>query len=484
MNKKRNLLFYFLMIAVFGTFIYWILKEGALQHTAGSSSVPSVHQTDPSSSNNFQLFASNLQHHLSSPLPILLLQIIVIVLCTRLVGLLFNRIGQPAVIGEIVAGIILGPSLLGLFFPGISGFIFPPSSMNNLQFISQVGLILFMFVVGLEVDLDIIRKQAFEAVIISHASIIIPYALGMGLSLFLYEEFAPKNISFLAFSLFMGIAMSITAFPVLARIIQERGMTKSRLGTLSLTCAASDDVTAWCILAILIAIIKAGSSTSAFFSIALVIVFISFMIFLLRPLLERMYIKYSSRKIMQGIMMPVIFMILLLSAYATEAIGIHALFGSFLAGVIMPHQLNFRKFVIDKIEDISKVLFLPLFFAFTGLRTQIGLLNQGYLWVALGLILLAAVLGKFGGSVIAARAVGQNWRDSLSIGALMNTRGLMELIVLNIGYDLGILSPEIFAMLVLMALITTFMTNPALNLINATDSKPEVIRRADTGIKV
>ncbi|HEX4851999.1 MAG TPA: cation:proton antiporter, partial [Puia sp.] len=413
MNKQRNLVFYVLMIAVFGTLIYWILKEGSLQHMTGSARISAIHEA-PQNSSDFKLFSENLQHHLGSPLPILLLQIIVIVLCTRLVGLLFNRIGQPAVIGEIVAGIILGPSLLGLFFPNISGFIFPASSLNNLQFISQLGLILFMFVVGLEVDLDIIRKQASEAVIISHASIIIPYALGMTLSLFIYHEYAPQNIHFLPFSLFMGIAMSITAFPVLARIIQERGMTKSRLGTLALTCAASDDVTAWCILAILIATIKAGSSTSALFTIALVIVYILFMIFLFRPFLERMYMKYSGRKIMHSIMMPIVFMILLLSAYATDAIGIHALFGSFLAGVIMPRELNFRKLVIDKIEDISKVLFLPLFFAFTGLRTQIGLLNQGYLWVTFGWILAAAVLGKFGGSVVAAKAVGQNWKDSLS----------------------------------------------------------------------
>jgi Kef-type K+ transport system membrane component KefB len=323
-----------------------------------------------------------------------------------------------------------------------------------------------MFVIGMEVDISVIRKQAYDAVIISHASIIIPYTLGMGLSFFLYQQFAPQHISFLSFALFMGIAMSITAFPVLARIIQERGITKTKLGVMALTCAASDDVTAWCILAVLIAIIKAGSSVSALFTIGLVIFYIAIMLIVVRPALQKLYIVYEKNKMMSKAMMAIVFILLLLSAYATETIGIHALFGSFMAGMIMPHDSSFRKIIIDKIEDISIVLLLPLFFVFTGLRTQIGLLNKGFLWAACGWILLVAVMGKFGGSAIAAKVVGQTWKNSLSIGALMNTRGLMELIVLNIGYDLGILSPEIFAMMVLMALITTFMTNPALNFIN------------------
>jgi len=461
MNKKKNLLFYFLMLLVFGGIIYWILQQGRLLENTNQLS----HQVQANSTaqNNLHVFINSFREHLTLSLPVLLLQVIVIVLCTRIFGFIFNKIGQPAVIGEIVAGIVLGPSLLGLFFPGISQFIFPVSSLNNLQFLSQVGLILFMFVIGMEVDVSVIRKQAYDAVIISHASIIIPYSLGMGLSFFLYHTFAPPNISFLSFALFMGIAMSITAFPVLARIIQERGITKTKLGIMALTCAASDDVTAWCILAALIAIIKAGSSISALSTIGLVIFYIAIMLFVMRPILEKIY---STRKTITKTMMAIVFIFLLISAYSTEAIGIHALFGSFMAGMIMPQHAGFRKNIIDKIEDVSIVLLLPLFFVFTGLRTQIGLLNQGYLWAACGWILLVAIIGKFGGSTIAAKIVGQNWKDSLSIGALMNTRGLMELIVLNIGYDLGILSPEIFSMMVLMALITTFMTNPALNFIN------------------
>jgi len=462
MNKKRNLLLYLMMVVVFGIIIYLILQQG------GSLEKPQrhIHSFHKDFQDYFLVFTDSFYRRMSHPLPVLLLQIIIIVLCTRIFGFLFNKISQPPVIGEIVAGIVLGPSLLGLIFPSVSQFIFPDYSLDNLQFLSQLGLIFFMFVIGMEVDLTVIRKQAADAVIISHASIIIPYTLGMGLSIFFYKQFAPEGVSFLSFSLFMGIAMSITAFPVLARIIRERNITQTKLGIMALTCAASDDVTAWCILAILIAIIKAGSSVSALFTIGLVIFYILIMLFIVRPLLGRLLTLYEKRQFLNKAMMAIVFIILLLSAYATEVIGIHALFGSFMAGIIMPHDLNFRKIIIDKIEDISIVLLLPLFFVFTGLRTQIGLLNEGFLWAAAGWILLVAVIGKFGGSALAARAVGQSWKDSLSIGALMNTRGLMELIVLNIGYDLGILSPEIFAMMVLMALITTFMTNPALNLIN------------------
>jgi len=465
MKKKRKILFYVLMLAVFGLAIYWILVQGKSLEGAGKILPATNPISNGTVQSGFQRFSGSVMRHLGSSLPVLLLQIAVIVLFTRLVGFFFKKIGQPAVIGEIVAGILLGPSLLGWLFPGASGFIFPQSSLDNLQFLSQVGLILFMFVIGLEVDFGFIRRQAFEAVIISHASIIIPYALGMGLSYFFYAEYAPAGVSFLAFALFMGIAMSITAFPVLARVLQERGITRTKLGQLSLTCAASDDVTAWCILALLVAIIHAGSSVSAFYTIALVLAFVTFMLVIIRPVLQSAYRHYQARNIASSIVMPAVFIVLLLSAYMTEGIGIHALFGAFLAGVIMPQDHVFRKSVLEKIEDVSKVLFLPLFFAYTGLRTQIGLLNESSLWISFIWILVVAVAGKFGGSVLAAKAVGQNWKDSLSIGALMNTRGLMELVALNIGYDLGILTPKIFAMMVLMALITTFMTNPALNLI-------------------
>jgi Kef-type K+ transport system membrane component KefB len=323
-----------------------------------------------------------------------------------------------------------------------------------------------MFIIGMELDVTLLRRQAQAAVIISHASILFPYFLGVGLAYYLYRDYAPDNISFLAFGLFMGIAMSITAFPVLARIVQERGMTKSAIGAMVITCAAADDVTAWCLLAAVIAIVKAGTATHALFVIGLSAIYVSFMIYVARPFLVKLADVYASKESFNKTVIAFIFLLLLSSAFLAEVIGIHALFGAFLAGAIIPPNLRFKEILAEKIEDVSMVLLLPLFFVFTGLRTQIGLLNTGQLWLVCCLIILVAVVGKFVGSAVAARIVGQTWKDSLVIGALMNTRGLMELVVLNIGFDLGVLSPEIFAMMVLMAIGTTMMTGPALSAIH------------------
>jgi Kef-type K+ transport system membrane component KefB len=352
-----------------------------------------------------------------------------------------------------------------MYFPEFSAALFPKESLGNLQFLSQIGLILFMFVIGMELDIKVLKNKANDAVVISHASIIIPFAMGMGLSYFVYDAFAPEGTQFLSFSLFLGIAMSITAFPVLARIIQERGMHKTKLGTVIITCAAADDITAWCILAAVIAIVKAGSFVSALYTIALAAMYVLFMLKIVRPFLKRIGEINSEKTHISKPIVAIFFITLIFSAWATEVIGIHALFGAFMAGAIMPESAKFRDIFIEKVEDVALVLLLPLFFVFTGLRTEIGLLNDTYLWKVAGIIILVAVAGKFLGSALAARFVGQNWKDSLIIGALMNTRGLMELVVLNIGYDLGILTPEIFAMMVIMALVTTFMTGPALDFI-------------------
>lgn len=464
MKKHRNLVFYVLMLVVFGALMYFIARQGGDLETGKLQPVPEGDSFG--SLRPFLLFQQAFSQNLHHPLAILILQIISIILISRLFGFLFNKIGQPTVIGEIVAGIVLGPSVVGFFFPEYSIFLFPKESLPNLQFLSQVGLILFMFVIGMELDLKVLRNQAHDAVVISHASIVIPYFLGMGLAYFMYADYAPDNISFIAFALFMGIAMSITAFPVLARVIQERGLTKTRLGSIAITCAAADDVTAWCILAAVIAIVKAGTFVSALYTIALALVYVLFMVFAVHPVLRRIGTVYSERETINKTIVAISFLVLLGSAFLAEIIGIHALFGAFLAGVIMPPHFNFRKIMMEKVEDLSLVLLLPLFFVFTGLRTQIGLLNEGHLWAVCGWIVLTAVAGKFGGSAFAARFVGQSWKDSLSIGALMNTRGLMELIVLNIGYDLGVLTPEVFSMMVIMALVTTFMTGPALDIIN------------------
>ena len=468
----RNLIFYVLTIVIFGSLVWLVLDQGAkLENeqnipTAVSESREEANGGDRigviAPESELLVFLRNSSQNTAHPLSRLLLQIVVIVVIARMLALLVAKIGQPQVIGEMIAGIILGPSLLGLFWPGISNFLFQPESLPNLQFLSQLGLILFMFVVGLELDAHVLKHKAQTALLVSHASIIFPFCCGVTLSYFLYQFLAPPQISFLAFGLFMGIAMSITAFPVLARILHERGLAQSPVGVLALTSAAAGDVTAWCVLAAVIAIVQAGTVVSALFTVLISLLYVFVMLVLVRPLLKRLGDYYAIAETLNPTFAVIVFAVLFLSAFATEVIGIHALFGAFLAGVVMPSQAGFRKTLTSKIEDVSLVILLPLFFAFTGLKTQIGLLNDAYDWFVCGLIIFVAVAGKVGGSVAAAKFTGQSWSDSFAIGALMNTRGLMELIVLNIGYDLGILSPTVFTMLVVMALVTTFMTAPAL----------------------
>ena len=475
---KKRVIFYIFTIILFGSLLLLTLKLG--KELEVSKLIPNFSEKafQPSSGNNFFTALNNFLHNFQHPLAILILQILTIILIARLFGWLMNKIGQPTVIGEIVAGIFLGPSLLGLFFPQFSNFLFPVDSLDNLQFLSQIGLILFMFIIGMEIDVGILKKSAHDAIVVSHASIIFPYFLGVVLAYFLYQNFAPDTISFTAFALFIGIAMSITAFPVLARIIQERDLTKDHLGTLAITCAAVDDVTAWSLLAVVIAIVKAGDITSALITIILSILYVMFMLFVVKRLLNKIAQTHFTRETVNKPILAILFGILLLSSYMTEVIGIHALFGAFMAGVIIPANQSFRRVLAEKIEDFSLVFLLPLFFVFTGLRTQIGLLNNPDLWIVCLIIIAVAIAGKFLGSAIAARFVGQSWRDSLVLGALMNTRGLMELVVLNIGYDLGVLTPEVFTMLVLMALITTFMTGPSITFIDFVTKRRERLKLA------
>ncbi|GAA3753453.1 MULTISPECIES: cation:proton antiporter [Flavobacterium] len=459
MNNIKNSVFYVTVIGGFTALIYWVISKGASLEVGRNIVKKSVE------SNHWKDFLHSMIENLQHPLAILLAQIVTIILVARLFGWFFRKIGQPSVIGEMIAGIVLGPSLVGMYFPEFSAALFPKESLGNLQFLSQIGLILFMFVIGMELDLKVLKNKAHDAVVISHASIVIPFALGLSLAFFIYETYAPLGVEFSSFGLFMGIAMSITAFPVLARIVQERGMQKTKLGTIAITCAAADDITAWCILAVVIAIVKAGSLSSSLYVIGMAILYVIIMLKIVRPFLKRVGDLNATRESLNKPVVAIFFITLLISAYASELIGIHALFGAFLAGAIMPENNKFRNLFIEKVEDVSIIVLLPLFFVFTGLRTQIGLLNDPELWKITGLIILVAVVGKFFGSALAAKFMGQNWKDSLAIGALMNTRGLMELVVLNIGYDLGVLSAEIFTMMVIMALVTTFMTGPALDFI-------------------
>lgn len=460
MKKFKNSFFYVFIIGGFSALMYWIVLLGAKLEQGKNIIAPY------SDNSQWEQFLESLIYNLEHPLAILLAQIMTIIVVARIFGWICKKIGQPTVIGEMIAGIVLGSSFLGMHFPEFSQALFPDESLGNLQVMSQIGLILFMFIVGMELDLKVLRNKAHDAVVVSHASIIIPFALGMGLAYFIYDSFAPENASFSSFGLFVGIAMSITAFPVLARIVQERGIHKTRLGTIVITCAAADDITAWCLLAAVIAIVKAGSFVSSLYVIAMAVVYVLLMIKVIRPFLKRVGDLHASRENLSKPIVAIFFLVLILSSYATEVIGIHALFGAFMAGAIMPENVKFRNLFVEKVEDVAMVLLLPLFFVFTGLRTEIGLINDPELWKVTGWIVLIAIIGKFLGSALAAKYVGQNWKDSLSIGALMNTRGLMELVVLNIGYDLGVLGPEIFAMLVIMALVTTFMTGPLLDIIN------------------
>jgi Kef-type K+ transport system membrane component KefB len=461
MKNIKNILFYIFTIGGFIFLMTLIARWGAPQELLKIKNNIIIPDT-----NSLDQIKETLRHNFAHPLSILLLQIITIIATARIFGFLFKKIGQPSVIGEIIAGIFLGPSFIGMWFPEFSLFLFPKASLPNLQFLSQIGLVLFMFIVGMELDLNVLKKRAHEAIIISHASIIFPFALGMGLAYFIYLSYAPTDVKFLSFALFLGISVSITAFPVLARIVQERQLTKTRVGAIAITCAAADDITAWCILAAVIAIVKAGSVISSIYTMLMAIAYVLIMLKIVRPFLKRIGDIYSHQDTLSKPVVAIFFVTLLSSAYLSETIGIHALFGAFLAGVIMPQNIHFRNIFIEKVEDIALVLLLPLFFVLTGLRTQIGLLNDAKQWEICGIIILVATAGKFIGSAVAAKFTKQSWRDSLMIGALMNTRGLMELIVLNIGFDLGILTPEVFAMMVIMALLTTFMTGPALDFIN------------------
>ncbi|HTA62024.1 MAG TPA: cation:proton antiporter [Bacteroidia bacterium] len=462
MKNVRNIIFYVVVIGGFGYLMYLIVNAGQPLEAFKVTNV----KVQPIITNGLDQIKDTLHHNVTDALAILILQIITIIVAAKVFGFLFKKMGQPTVIGEIVAGIVLGPSFVGMYFPEFSAFIFPKTSLPNLKFFSQIGLILFMFIIGMELDLKTLGKKAHEAFIISHASIIFPFALGMGLAYFIYQSCAPANVSFLPFSLFMGISLSITAFPVLARIVQERQLTKTRVGVVAITCAAVDDITAWCILAAVIAIVKAGSVVSAIYTVLLAVAFVLLMLKVVRPFLKRIGDIYSHQDTLSKSVVAIFFVTLLASAYLADVIGIHALFGAFIAGVIMPQNVHFRNVFIEKVEDVSLVLLLPLFFVLSGLRTQIGLLNDLRQWEICGLIIVLAVTGKFIGSAVAAKFTKQSWRDSLTIGALMNTRGLTELIALNIGFELGILTPSVFAMMVIMALVTTFMTGPALDFIN------------------
>lgn len=390
----------------------------------------------------------------------LLVQVGVILLAGRLLGLAFRRIGQPGVIAEILAGILLGPSLLGLVAPTWEAALFPDSSLPVLSSLSQFGLVFFMFLVGLEFDPSLLRGSGRSSLAISASGILLPFALGAALSLPLHATLAPAGVPPLTFGLFMGAAMSVTAFPVLARILAERRLIRTRIGTIALAAAAVDDVTAWCLIAGVVAVASASGPLPVLRTVALAALYVFAMWRFVRPALARVGPRGGAA--LSADLVAACFLLLLASAGLTEWIGIHALFGAFVFGVIVPRRHGLAAVLVEKLEDLVTLVLLPMFFAYSGIRTQISLLDTPSAWGLAAVVIGVATLGKFGGTALAARLTGLPGRTAAAVGILMNTRGLMELVVLNIGLDLGVISPELFAMMVVMALATTLATSPLL----------------------
>jgi len=395
----------------------------------------------------------------------LLLQIVLIIVAARVFGALAKRLGQPSVIGEMAAGIALGPSLLGAVAPGAYLRLFPANSFAFLNVLSQIGVIIFLFSVGLDFSWSHLRHRARTAIVVSNVSVIVPFLLGVLVAWPLYDTSVKAGVPFRAFALFMGIAMSITAFPVLARILSERRMLSTPIGSLALTCAAVDDVTAWTLLAFVVAVVTSGGSLGAVaVTLGLTAVFVLTMVVVVRPILRPWLHGRTGEDLFSNERVAIAMALLFASALATETIGVHALFGSFVAGAALPASDEFREGLRVRLESFTSILLLPLFFAYTGLRTQIGLIDD---WSSVALcvaIIALATAGKLGASALAGRAMGLDWNSSFILGALMNTRGLMELIALNVGYDLGVISAEMFTILVVMALVTTAMTGPLVDL--------------------
>jgi Kef-type K+ transport system membrane component KefB len=402
---------------------------------------------------------------------LLLLQMSIVLLVALACGRLARKLGQPRVIGEIIGGILIGPSVFGRFAPHLSAELFPQSSLAQLELLSTVGLVLFLFLIGMELESAHLHRQRATALAAGGISILLPFAMAALLAHPLRVRFAPHGIGNVPFVLFLGIAMSITAFPVLARILEERNLQSTPLGTTAILCAAVQDVIAWSLLAIALALIgEAGGPSSLPLRLLGLAVYLFIMLGIIRPLAARLVLRRHNPELsleLLGLSVAGV----LLSAAATDKIGVHPLFGAFLAGVCFPRIEHWQIAIRERLDMLVSVLLLPLFFALTGMRTRFDLLNDSAMWIWAGIVLAAAVIGKMGGAAIAARWTGQSWRDAIALGALLNTRGLVELIVLNIAYNVGAFTPTLFTMMVVMALVTTMCTAPVLNLLRIRDGK-------------
>ncbi len=398
---------------------------------------------------------------INAPLTRFIAQIVVILVAARLLGRVARRLRQPPVVAEIVAGIVLGPSLPGWLAPGAAAALFPIASLEPLRMASELGLVLFVFLVGLELDPRMLHGRVQASFVIAFASIAVPFVLGSMLALPL-RRFAGPEGSVASFALFLGAAMSVTAFPVLARILLEHRLLRTRLGALAVACAAIDDAIAWCMLAFVVAFARADGGTGALLTTGMAIGFIAAIILVVRPLLDRFVDRISTPLTVTHDTVAAVMIAMFACAWITERIGIHLVFGAFAFGAVLPRRDGFARAIAEKLEDLVIVILLPLFFAISGLRTQIDLAFSVDHIAACGAIVIAASVTKLGGSMLAGRITGLSWRDAGALGVLMNTRGLVELIVLNIGLDLGVISPALFSMMVVMVLVTTVATSPIL----------------------
>ena len=393
----------------------------------------------------------------------LLLALAAVVITGRVLGRVFRLIGQPPVIGEVVAGIALGPSLLGAVSPDAYAFLLPPAVAPSLGLLSQLGVALYMFLIGVELDTDVLRGQLRATVTIAQSSIVLPFVLGAGLAVVVAPDLVPSGVQLTHFVLFMGVAMAITAFPVLARILADTGLTRTDLGRLALTCAAVGDVTAWCLLAFVVGVVQSRQG-SALLPSVMTVGYIALMFVVVRPAVTGWCRRLEAHSIDRDVI-AVVIVAALVSALITEWIGIHAIFGAFLMGAVIPHDSRLAHALEERIENLVTILLLPAFFAFAGMRTEIGLIANWTGWLTCAAIIVVATIGKFGGTLASARLAGHEWRTATGLGVLMNTRGLMELIVLNVGLDLGVISPTLFTMMVVIAIVTTMATTPVLRML-------------------
>lgn len=390
----------------------------------------------------------------------LLIALAAVLALGQTLGRLFAVLGQPPVIGEVVAGIVLGPSVLGRFAPDLAHAILPPQITPLLQQVAQLGAVLYMFLVGTALDVLAFRGRARAAIGIAQAGIAAPFVLAIGLAWLVYPFGAGDGINFSSYALFLGVLVSITAFPVLARILEDGGLQRSDLGRLALSCAAIADVTAWCLLAVAIGAAQTGL-TGAVGTVALTLLFVAAMIVVARPCLVRL--AHPAGGTVTRTAFAAVLLALLVSAAITEALGVHALFGAFMLGAMIPADSPLARALHQRLDDVVALVLLPAFFAVTGLRTEIRLLAGAEAWLAFAAIVVVGSVGKIGGTALAARAAGLAWRPALGLGVLMNTRGLMQLIALTMGLSLGIVTDVFFTVMALAALAATVATAPALH---------------------